>query len=189
MENNPLTNVDPTGHWCEATVNGLYYAHSGGCNDGKGGTRTSGDGYTIDGIHNGEWEWDKGKATKQYFNPGAPHISDPTGLSQALIGCATDAYCVPGIGGMVSKTAKVATVVSTEVVKVEKTMVNFVLKLDLQLFAKSDLKQVNAAAKQVGVDRIEFGEYIHELKKSLGRKANQNFTWEELIKYAKDLKK
>jgi RHS repeat-associated protein len=101
VHNNPLTNVDPTGHWCEATVGGVYYAHAGGCNDGAGGTRTSGAGYTIDAIHNGEWEWGKGGATKQYFNPGAPHISDKTGISQAVIGCATDSQCSGFLGGAI----------------------------------------------------------------------------------------
>ncbi|MCP1309669.1 hypothetical protein [Paenibacillus tyrfis] len=35
VHNNPLTNVDPTGHWCTNTVNGTNYAHAGGCNGGK----------------------------------------------------------------------------------------------------------------------------------------------------------
>ena len=47
---------------------------------------------------------------------------------------------------------------------------------------------VNDAANQVGVDRVAFGEYIHELKADLRMKANQNFTWQELIDYAKELK-
>lgn len=62
------------------------------------------------------------------------------------------------------------------------------LKLDLQLFAKKDLKMVNDAAKSVGVDRDAFGEYIHELKQAFGMRANQNFTYQELIEYAKELK-
>jgi len=65
----------------------------------------------------------------------------------------------------------------------------FRLKLDLQLFAaKKDLKMVNDAARQVGVNRNAFGEYIHELKSELKMKANQNFTWDELIRYATELK-
>jgi len=61
-------------------------------------------------------------------------------------------------------------------------------KLDLQMMAKKDLKMVNDVAKEVGVDRNAFGEYIHELKADLGVKANQNFTYKELLEYAKQLK-
>jgi hypothetical protein len=50
------------------------------------------------------------------------------------------------------------------------------------------LKMVNDAAKEVGVDRNAFGEYIHELKADLGMKPNQNFTYKELLEYAKQLK-
>ncbi|MCD1258265.1 S8 family serine peptidase [Paenibacillus athensensis] len=50
--NNPLTNGDPTGHYCEATVNGVHYSHPGACNDGKDGTaRESGPGYTPDYLY------------------------------------------------------------------------------------------------------------------------------------------
>lgn len=59
--------------------------------------------------------------------------------------------------------------------------------MDLQFFAKKDLKMVNDAANQVGVDRNLFGEYIHEVKAYLGMKANENFTYKELIDLAKEL--
>jgi len=45
---------------------------------------------------------------------------------------------------------------------------------------------VNDAANQVGVDRKEFGNFIHEIKKDLGMKANQNFTYQELIELAEE---
>ncbi len=61
--------------------------------------------------------------------------------------------------------------------------------MDYQRFAKKDLKMVNDAAREVGVDRNAFGEYIHELKSDLGMKASQNFTYKELKEYAKQLKK
>lgn len=48
---------------------------------------------------------------------------------------------------------------------------------------------VNDAANQIGIDRKEFGNYIHEIKADLGMKANQNFSYQELIKLAKDYKK
>ena len=53
-------------------------------------------------------------------------------------------------------------------------------------FKKDDLKMVNDAANQVGIDRKEFGNYIHEVKKDLGMKANQNFTFQELIELAEE---
>lgn len=46
---------------------------------------------------------------------------------------------------------------------------------------------VNDAANQVGVNRKEFGNYIHEIKKDLGMKADQNFTYQELIELAEEL--
>lgn len=47
---------------------------------------------------------------------------------------------------------------------------------------------VNDAANQVGVGRIEFGNYIHEMKDALGMKASENFTYKELLELAKELK-
>jgi hypothetical protein len=98
VHNNPLIYSDPTGNWCEATVNDVYYAHPGGCNDGGEEERFSGPGYTIDEIHNGHYYYDEDRNIQQYFTPGAPHISDPTGISQAIIGCAYDSQC----GGFVT---------------------------------------------------------------------------------------
>lgn len=62
------------------------------------------------------------------------------------------------------------------------------LKMNLQFFAKKDLKQVTDAANQVGVDRTIFGEFIHEIKADLGMKASENFTYKELLDYANELK-
>ncbi|QVK19278.1 DNRLRE domain-containing protein [Mycoplasmatota bacterium] len=60
----------------------------------------------------------------------------------------------------------------------------------LMFFAsKRDLKMVNDAAKEVGVDRDLFGEYIHEVKAELGMKPNQNFKYKKLIDLAKELLK
>ncbi len=61
------------------------------------------------------------------------------------------------------------------------------LKMDLQFFSKKDLRQVSDAAREIGVDRIEFGNYIHEVKADLGMKANENFSYQELLELAKEL--
>lgn len=55
-------------------------------------------------------------------------------------------------------------------------------------FKKNDIKMVNDAANQVGIDRKEFGNYIHEIKDALGMRANQNFTYQELLELAGELK-
>lgn len=47
---------------------------------------------------------------------------------------------------------------------------------------------VNDAAQKIGVDRDAFGEYIHELKQAFGMRANQNFSYQDLLKYAQELK-
>ena len=48
---------------------------------------------------------------------------------------------------------------------------------------------VNDAANQVGIDRKEFGNFIHEIKADLGMKPNQNFTYQELLELAEEYKK
>ena len=56
-------------------------------------------------------------------------------------------------------------------------------------FAKKDIKDVDRAAKQVGVDRDLFRDYIHEEKFQRGMKPNENFLWKQLIDLAKELLK
>ena len=48
---------------------------------------------------------------------------------------------------------------------------------------------VDNAAKQVGVDRNHFRNYIHEIKDYFGMRGDQNFTYKELIELAEDLLK
>ena len=62
------------------------------------------------------------------------------------------------------------------------------LKMDLQYFAKKDLKQISDVANQIGVNRTDFGNFIHEVEADLGRKANENFSYQELIELAKEIK-
>ncbi len=47
---------------------------------------------------------------------------------------------------------------------------------------------VNDAANQIGVNRQDFGNYIHEIKQELNMKANQNFTYQELLDLAREFK-
>ena len=47
---------------------------------------------------------------------------------------------------------------------------------------------VDDAANEVGVDRDEFGEYIHELKEDFHMRPKDNFTYDELIGFARELK-
>ena len=46
---------------------------------------------------------------------------------------------------------------------------------------------VNDATKEAGVDRDVFGEYIHKIKAELGMKPNDNFTYQELLQYARKI--
>ena len=55
-------------------------------------------------------------------------------------------------------------------------------------FKKGDIKMVNDAANQIGVNRQDFGNYIHEIKQELNMKANQNFTYQELLDLAREFK-
>lgn len=58
----------------------------------------------------------------------------------------------------------------------------------IQEARKKDLAQVDAAARQIGVDRKKFGDYIHKLKSDFHMKGDDNFTFEELLEYAKEFK-
>jgi hypothetical protein len=61
VHNSPLINADPTGHWCEATVNGKFYSHPGNCTD-------SGNKATFDdNKRDGQAIINNGKVT-EYFN-------------------------------------------------------------------------------------------------------------------------
>ncbi|MBP0727355.1 RHS repeat-associated core domain-containing protein [Bacillus sp. RG28] len=100
-------------------------------------------------------------------------FGDPTGILSTL--------------GHSAKYAKIFVKLGKYLKKSKKTKG---LKLNLQLFAaKKDLKMVNDVAREVGVDRHEFKDYIHELKKDFGMGAKDNFTYAELLKYARQLKK
>ena len=55
---------------------------------------------------------------------------------------------------------------------------------------KPELRQVDAAAAAEGVDRDEFGAFIHEVKSSgeRGSRPNGDFTFEELRELAQTMK-
>lgn len=55
-------------------------------------------------------------------------------------------------------------------------------------FKKNDIKMVDAAAREAGVNRVSFRKCIHELKQEMGMRPNQNFTYKELLDIAEDLK-
>lgn len=52
VENNPLTNSDPTGHYCESTVDGVFYSHSGDCKGTKNGDVQTNVHHVDDDIYN-----------------------------------------------------------------------------------------------------------------------------------------
>jgi len=103
VHNNPLTNIDPTGHWCTATVNGKYYSHPGQCS-GSG----NGQDYISDdnAINFGRTIYNAGEAIGTYYPERSIRIeSDPTGISDALIGCAYDSQCAGFVTGGVTSAA------------------------------------------------------------------------------------
>ena len=57
---------------------------------------------------------------------------------------------------------------------------------------KSDIKQVNQAARQAGLtyeQRREFGDYIEEMKKYTGIPGNENYSFKKLLEIAEEFKK
>jgi RHS repeat-associated protein len=53
---------------------------------------------------------------------------------------------------------------------------------------RKDAEQISAAAREVGVDRYKFSEFIHKLKRSSSRGGSDNFEYQELIELAKQFK-
>ncbi|MCM3626747.1 hypothetical protein M3194_05145 [Paenibacillus glycanilyticus] len=68
VQNNPLTNIDPSGHWCTAVVHGKLYSHAGGCDGGNKGVSVKKD------VGNAKW-------TPDYLHVSAKQIyaSKPEG--------------------------------------------------------------------------------------------------------------
>lgn len=53
---------------------------------------------------------------------------------------------------------------------------------------KNDRKMINDAAREVGVDRRESGNFIEKLKKNQHRGSSDNFTYQELLNLAEEFK-
>ncbi len=52
----------------------------------------------------------------------------------------------------------------------------------------NDQKQISAAAREVGVDGRAFGRYVEKTKNLEGRRASDNFSFEELLQLAREFK-
>ncbi|MDD2235563.1 MAG: RHS repeat-associated core domain-containing protein [Desulfitobacteriaceae bacterium] len=196
--NNPVNYVDPSGYYTVGLRDSLS-----SCDSISWNSRTRTATATINGItrnfavdsdsnvwiENGRVKMDSsyfyqkfGSVSKVYSDYLVNHPQEigyakQTSDDEILISVFTG-----GAGAVKYLGKKAITKVATNTT--EKT-----LKMNLQLFAKSDIKQIIDAANQVGVNRQLFGKYIHEIKASLGRKPNENFTYQELLKYARELKK
>lgn len=55
-------------------------------------------------------------------------------------------------------------------------------------FKKNDIRMVDQVAREVGIDRYKFREYIHEMKDEHLMRPKDNFTRDQLINMANDLK-
>jgi len=54
---------------------------------------------------------------------------------------------------------------------------------------KKDARQITDAAKEVGVDRQAFSDYLHDIKKAEGRGGSDNFKYQRLLELAEELKR
>ncbi|MEW9701491.1 hypothetical protein [Paenibacillus sp. SI8] len=80
-----MTNVDPTGNWCESTVNGVNYSHSGACDYGGGSAQTNTH-YESDLAHYAKGVGEKiSKTLKEILNP-TPSTPQPVGGKSANLG-------------------------------------------------------------------------------------------------------
>ncbi|MDI4649597.1 RHS repeat domain-containing protein [Cohnella hashimotonis] len=95
VQNNPLVNVDPTGYWCSATVNGKYYSHPGQCSDDSNRYINDNNAFNY-----GRYIYNAGEYKGKWYPPHAVHLDwDQSGISDAFIGCAYDPIC----GGFVTE--------------------------------------------------------------------------------------
>ena len=101
VENNPIIYTDPSGNWCTATVNGKLYSHPGKCSGSGNGqdyipdSNATNFGRTIvdAGVNKGKW-----------YPDNTVHIkADPTGITDAVIGCAYDSQCSGFVSGAISE--------------------------------------------------------------------------------------
>ena len=53
---------------------------------------------------------------------------------------------------------------------------------------RRDRRQIEAVAREKGVDRRDFGDYVEEVKSMEGRRNDENFSYEELLDLAEELK-
>ncbi|WP_256873722.1 polymorphic toxin-type HINT domain-containing protein [Paenibacillus kribbensis] len=97
VHNNPLTNSDPTGNWCTATVRGKYYSHPGYC---------SGSGKNADyipdsiSINFGRSIYAAGVKQGTWYPKGAARVKwDKSGISDAVMGCYYDVQCASFVSG------------------------------------------------------------------------------------------
>jgi len=96
VHNNPLTYIDPTGHWC-TSADGKW-SHPGGCNDGKTGQeRYTGTGYSADYWHNGDMIYENGKEVGIYEHKMEGGVHE----DNSWTGIAFDIVVTGGAGGLV----------------------------------------------------------------------------------------
>ncbi|SDE19925.1 RHS repeat-associated core domain-containing protein [Paenibacillus sp. UNCCL117] len=105
VHNNPLTNIDPTGHWC-TSADGKW-SGPGGCNGGIEGqedvNRDVGTSkWNDDKYYFGQPIYENGEYKGKYYPEGSFRIeSDPTGITDAFIGCAYDDQCSGFVGAAI----------------------------------------------------------------------------------------
>ncbi len=103
VHNNPLRYIDPTGHWC-TSADGKW-SGPGGCDGGildEKVNRSVGTSFYIDDNNATNFSRqivENGIAKGKWYPEGSVRFeNDPTGISDAFIGCAYDSQC----GGFVT---------------------------------------------------------------------------------------
>ncbi|ASR45358.1 hypothetical protein B4V02_00855 [Paenibacillus kribbensis] len=170
VHNNPLTNSDPTGNWCTATVRGKYYSHPGYC---------SGSGKNADyipdsiSINFGRSIYAAGVKQGTWYPKGAARVKwDKSGISDAVMGCYYDVQCASFVSGSLVEGPAIAKITKGKSASTGKTAKDIISKCNC--FTAGTKVQTDEGEKPI--EDIEVGEWVLSKDEATGEVAYKEVT-------------
>ncbi len=171
VHNNPLTNSDPTGNWCTATVRGKYYSHPGYC---------SGSGKNADyipdsiSINFGRSIYAAGVKQGTWYPKGATRVKwDKSGISDAVMGCYYDVQCASFVSGSLVEGPAVAKITKGKSASTGKTVKDVISKCNC--FTAGTKVQTDEGEKPI--EDIEVGDKVLAKDDETGEMAYKEVEW------------
>ncbi|WP_404559643.1 MULTISPECIES: polymorphic toxin-type HINT domain-containing protein [unclassified Paenibacillus] len=171
VHNNPLTNSDPTGNWCTATVRGKYYSHPGYCS----GSGKNAD-YISDSIsiNFGRSIYAAGVKQGTWYPKGATRITwDKSGISDAVMGCYYDVQCASFVSGSLVEGPAIAKVTKSKGAGAGKTAKDIISKCNC--FTAGTEVQTDEGEKPI--EDIEVGDRVLAKDDETGEMAYKEVEW------------